>query len=420
MTHCPTEAIRVRGGRAHIIRERCIDCGVCVRVCPNKAKKAECDPFERLKDFAYTVALPAPTLYGQFRNLDSVNRVLTGLLEIGFHAVYEVAKAAESISAATRQALLDPNRPKPVISSACPACVRLICVRFPDLIPHVIDMIAPFELAAIRAREEAAARSGLKPEEIGVFFITPCPAKVTAAKYPMLLNAPVVDGCLSMADIYKRLLPAMKKIKTPLPLRRTGSVGIGWARSGGEAAALVQDGKLYVDGIRNVARVLESVEDGSLSDISFIELNACNLGCVDGCLTVENAYIAREHLEKLTRSTPVSLSRIHAEESRGAVEKPQKQLEYQPTFELEGDALAKYARMEELAKLFPGMDCGSCGAPSCRALAEDIVQGYASENDCIFRMREKLQALSGVDSDEFLPPPFRKSPPEAGKEPQDP
>ena len=32
LKHCPTEAIRVRNGRAHIIDERCIDCGECIRI----------------------------------------------------------------------------------------------------------------------------------------------------------------------------------------------------------------------------------------------------------------------------------------------------------------------------------------------------------------------------------------------------
>ncbi|MDK2889257.1 MAG: hypothetical protein PWP72_2135, partial [Thermoanaerobacter sp.] len=59
--HCPTEAIRVRKGRARIIEERCIDCGECIRVCPNQAKLAITDSLEKLKDFKYTIALPAPS-----------------------------------------------------------------------------------------------------------------------------------------------------------------------------------------------------------------------------------------------------------------------------------------------------------------------------------------------------------------------
>ena len=69
LMHCPTEAIRVRDGRAHIIAERCIDCGECIRICDYHAKVAVTDKFDTIKAFRYAIALPAPSLYGQFRNL---------------------------------------------------------------------------------------------------------------------------------------------------------------------------------------------------------------------------------------------------------------------------------------------------------------------------------------------------------------
>ena len=65
---CPTEAIRVRDGKATIISERCIDCGECIRICPHKAKRALYDTFESIYDFKYKIALPAPALFGQFDN----------------------------------------------------------------------------------------------------------------------------------------------------------------------------------------------------------------------------------------------------------------------------------------------------------------------------------------------------------------
>ena len=177
LRHCPTEAIRIKGGHAVIDSERCIDCGECIRYCPHKAKKAVCGTLSNMDRFKWKIALPAPTLYGQFDNLDDIDYVLDGLLKIGFDQVYEVAKAAELVSAYTRTYLKTDGIKKPAISSACPAVLRLISLRFPSLCDHIIHMLPPMEVAARFAREEALAKHPeFKPEDIGVCFITPCPA----------------------------------------------------------------------------------------------------------------------------------------------------------------------------------------------------------------------------------------------------
>lgn len=415
---CPTEAIRVRNGKATIMSDRCIDCGECIRICPQHAKKAIYDPLTMLQNFKYNIALPAPTLYGQFRTVSDINFVLTALLEIGFDDVFEVALAAQSIADCTKQALpgaRDILR-GPVISSACPAVVKLISIRFPELIDSIIKIIAPVELAAIAARREAVEKTGLSPAEIGVFFISPCPAKITASKYPIGYDVPVIDGILSMSEVYRNLVSVIDKIKEPKKLSKAGLRGIGWAASGGEGRAIGEELFIAVDGIENVIKVLDEVENGKMQDVKFIEFNACPGGCVGGCLTVENPFVARARIKRLTLDenkekdkNSVDLAGLSHDELFW-----QKKLEYEPIMRLDVDrsaAMRKMADIERIVETLPGIDCGSCGAPSCRSLAEDIVMGTAEEGDCVFKLRERMSSLfkEMTELQEYMPPPFREA-----------
>ncbi len=405
---CPTEAIRVRDGKAKIIKERCIDCGECIRVCPYQAKSAVTERLDDIFNYAYKVAIPAPTLYGQFNNLKDINLILTGLKYLGFDDVYEVAKATEAITNYTKQLMDEGKLKRPVINSACPTVVRLISVRFPNLINHVLPLISPMEVAAKVARREAMEKTGLPAEKIGVFFISPCAAKATGVRNPIGSEKAWIDGVLSIKEVYLKLLPILGKIERIEPLSTCAFAGVNWATSGGEANALDCGKYVAVDGINNVVRLLEEIEDDEKLDLDFIEALACTGGCVGGPLNVENTFVAKTKIKKLVKELKQqeqTSSLIPVANEELCWETP---VTYRNVMHLDDDIVVAMQKMEQMQAIhnsLPHLDCGSCGAPNCKSLAEDIVRGFATETDCIYKLREKVRELARqmIELEEKMP-----------------
>lgn len=387
LKHCPTEAIRIREGHASIDPDRCIDCGECIRVCPHNAKKAVCEKLSAMDKFKWKIALPAPSLYGQFDNLEDVDYVLDGLIKIGFDDVFEVSAAAELVSAYTRLYLKTEGVKKPAISSACPVVIRLIGLRFPSLTDNIIHMLPPMEIAAMLARKKAKREHPeLADGEIGVCFISPCPAKVSYVKNGFAGYKSQVDTVVSINDIYFQLIAKMQPKADIKSLSNSGMIGIGWASTGGEATAIFNESYLAADGIENVIRVLDQVENGNIPPLEFIELNACSGGCVGGVMTMQNPFIAKARLQTLRRYLPVSQNFLSKEESYIPESYIFNEIPtYHPISRL-SDSMAESMRMmadiQKLRDTLPGIDCGACGAPNCRAFAEDTVRNRSCGAKC--------------------------------------
>jgi hypothetical protein len=202
---------------------------------------------------------------------------------------------------------------------------------------------------------------------------------------------------IAIKDIFLPLRAAMSKVEVK-QLSQAGSRGVAWARVDGESDAVGERLRISVDGISNVIQVLEAVENGTLSNTAFIEAMACPGGCVGGPLVVDNPFVAKTRIRNREE-------RIRPCHEPASVITPFKwtNLDWSVPLEPRGDmtlssdiarALEMEAEMEDIDASLPGLDCGSCGAPTCRALAEDIVKGAAGVNACVFKLRENVRKLA--------------------------
>ena len=151
----------------------------------------------------------------QFSRRYSVEKVLAGFLFLGFDRVLEVGFGADLVSKAMANISTHPAQrmPRPAISSACPAVIRLIQVRYPGLVGNIIPMQSPMEITARYVKEAVMRELGLPMSEIGVFFITPCPAKATAVKQPIGTTESSVNGVIAIRDMVNHIKTNFDKIQ---------------------------------------------------------------------------------------------------------------------------------------------------------------------------------------------------------------
>ena len=398
LKHCPTEAIRVRGGRAHIIDERCVDCGECIRICGYHAKVAMTDKLEDIFQFEHRIALPAPTLYGQFRHLSDVGLVLDALLSIGFTGVYEVARGADVATKAIHDRLRQPGRLKPLISSACPTITRIIQVRFPTLIPHIIDVRQPMEIAASLARTEYVRQHGCAPDEVGVFFITPCAAKMTAIRNPSDTSVPLSTAPSPSPTCFNKLLPYVTGVKASQHHTRATPYGIGWASSGGRWTPLFPQ----QHGGRRHRQC--NPRAGGSGGRQTQRYRLFRRRSVPGRLrgrptTYANNYLAQNTIATLKKAMPEQhpLKSVTGADMNTVPLYFDRSISQNQSLKLDdniNDALDRMAQMDEIMSRLPGYDCGSCGSPTCRTFAEDIVRGYCTEIDCIHILKNRLKVMA--------------------------
>lgn len=332
---CPKDAIHVVNHRAEIDHSKCILCGKCLNACPYGAiiknlrpcergckvgaismgedRKASIDyskciscgtctyqcPFGAIMDKSYIVdaietlrgaqkwdyhvyAVLAPAIMGQIAPA-TLGQLVTGLRQVGFHAVREVALGADMTAQAEAGELLEK---KVLTTSCCPAFVDYVEKNFPQIADRVSHTPSPMVMIGRHIKQQ--------DPKAKVIFIGPCVAKKKEFQLGKTMGA--IDCVLTFEELYPLLESRGIDITTleEAPLDEASGYGRAFASSGGVAAAVAQalkelgvkpeDFQLNAaacSGIDACKAALFKMSKG-IGDVNLIEGMACEGGCVQG------------------------------------------------------------------------------------------------------------------------------------------
>lgn len=417
MRVCPTQAIRVWNGKAELMPNRCIDCGECYRVCPVDAIKVEQDDFDLIYNFKYKVAMVPGVLMGQLSEEINTKQIYSVLMELGFTHVCEAETGAEILRQAMADFVKDNPDKRPLISAFCPAIVRLIQVKFPALVNHIIPMKPPLDMAGLYYKQ-LLVNQGAREDEIGLFYITPCAAKIAAIKSPVGEEKSVIDGVINMDFAFNKVLTTIKQSKSPSCIvpedPYLSPEAILWSLTTGESTNM-PGRSLAIDGINNVIEFLEELENEEVSNIDFLELRSCDESCAGGILTSTNRFFTAERLRNRAKTVRQQQKTQNVPNQENILcfrdylianlvidkIKPRSMLKLDENI---GGALEKMKKVNELMEILPYVDCGICGSPTCQSLAEDIVREEAEVSRCIFiqRILEQKGTFTQLESIDIM------------------
>ncbi len=383
---CHIKSIRIQGGSASVINEKCIACGHCVTICPAGAKKVRND-IDMVKALFLTgkkvyVSL-APSWAGVY-NI-SKEKMIAVLKKLGFAGVSETALGAQEVSIQTAKMLNDAQRGL-FISSACPVIDDYIRLYKPEFAKCITPVASP-------ALTHCGLMKDMLGEDIRVVFIGPCIAKKNEADS----HSDLMSAALTFDELnywIKEEFIDIEKIETDESCKfvpESAYEGALYPLEGGMNETIKQVGIdkddvtfIAVSSLEDFDKSLRNINPDKVENKIFVEALACSGGCINGpCLSSEKSRILitsdiyantryRDNIPKEPRKVvPVEYTPNPVEKVEYSIEQITKALK----------KISKHTEEDEL-------NCSGCGYASCREFVNALIAGDAEPSQCVSYMRK--------------------------------
>lgn len=387
---CPARAIRIVGGQAEVITERCVACGNCTKVCSQGAKV-----FVNTVDLVNKVlekpgkkaALLAPSFPAEFDDVTDYRKVVGMIRALGFDYVVEVSFGADLV-AHRYGSLINEAGDKNYISSDCPAIVSFIRFYHPDLTPNLIRVVSPMVAMARVMRKKHG-------DDLPVVFIGPCVAKkaesaeVNAAITFLELREMFAAGGITSDNV----MPA----EFDPPLGGRGAifpVTRGLLQTAGVNDDAITGNIIAAEGRIDFQEAIREFEEGMIGG-QHLELLCCE-GCImgPGMSRGGKQYNRRALVSSYAQQKMTSLDNEEWHDNVENYIKLDLSARYRPD-----DKRQLTAEEEEVQQVLVSMgkltekdhlNCGACGYDTCYDHALAIVKGLAEEEMCLPYTIEKL------------------------------
>ena len=405
LRECSLKAIAFEDDQASIIEERCIYCGRCVNVCPQDSKvpRNELHLFKKYLKSEKKIAVSLAPSFAAAFSYDNPYKIVSAFKKIGVDIVAETSQAADYI--ANEYSNLIQGRFKPLVSSCCPAVVNLVEKHYPKLIPFLSNIISPMNLHAQLLKEKYG-------NETKVIFIGPCIAKIDEAeRHEGEYNVDLVLTFEQIKEFFRdKSISPYKLDKIKFDEECNTNAASYPIERGAVKAAAIEEGLneseiISISGVENCIEIMEELKRGTI-EASFIELLACEGGCINGPAVNKEISLARreQSIKRYTVSKLYSNKNVKNSKDRFNNDFSIENLDYQRKYKNRKYDFPK-ASEEDINEILKSIgkyseedekNCGGCGYDSCREKAIAVYQGLAKRKMCIPYMKSKAESLSDI------------------------